>query len=167
MSCGDMARTIEIKKFDELTARELYDVLKLRQDVFVIEQTCIYPDMDGCDFVCHHALMRNRAGELIGYLRILPPGQTFDTVAIGRVLVREDARGGGSARQLMTAALRFIRETLMQRQVKLSAQQYLVKFYESLGFAAISEGYVEDGIPHIDMMLEFDDQAFTGYSLSP
>ena len=60
MSCGDMARTIEIKKFDELTARELYDVLKLRQDVFVIEQTCIYPDMDGCDFVCHHALMRNQ-----------------------------------------------------------------------------------------------------------
>ena len=156
MSCSDMARTIEIKKFDELTARELYDVLKLRQDVFVIEQTCIYPDMDGCDFVCHHALMRNRAGELIGYLRILPPGQTFDTAAIGRVLVREDARGGGSARQLMTAALRFIRETLMQRQVKLSAQQYLIDFYESLGFVIISEGYVEDGIPHIDMMLEFE-----------
>ena len=167
MSCGDMTRTIEIKKFDELTARELYDVLKLRQDVFVIEQTCISPDMDGCDFVCHHALMRNRAGELIGYLSILPPGQTFDTAAIGRVLVREDSRGGGSARQLMTAALRFIREALMQRQVKLSAQQYLIKFYESLGFVAISEGYVEDGIPHIDMMLEFDDQAFTGYSLSP
>ena len=156
MSCLDMARTIEIKKFDELTARELYDVLKLRQDVFVIEQTCIYPDMDGCDFVYHHALMRNQAGELIGYLRILPPGQTFDTVAIGRVLVREDARGRGAARQLMTEALNFIRDTLMQRQVKLSAQQYLIKFYESLGFAAISEGYVEDGIPHIDMMLEFE-----------
>ena len=162
-----MSWTIEFKEFDELTARELYDVLKLRQDVFVIEQTCIYPDMDGCDFVCHHALLRNKAGELIGYLRILPPGQTFDTVAIGRVLVREDARGLGAARQLMTEALNFIRDTLMQRQVKLSAQQYLIKFYESLGFAAISEGYVEDGIPHIDMMLEFDDQAFTGYSLSP
>ena len=66
----------------------------------------------------------------------------------------------------MTAALRFIREALMQRQVKLSAQEYLVKFYETLGFAAISEGYVEDGIPHIDMMLEFDDQASTGYSVS-
>ena len=74
-----MSWTIEFKEFDELTARELYDVLKLRQDVFVIEQTCIYPDMDGCDFVCHHALLRNKAGELIGYLRILPPGQTFDT----------------------------------------------------------------------------------------
>ena len=156
MSCDDMARTIEIKKFDELTARELYDVLKLRQDVFVIEQTCIYPDMDGCDFLCRHALLRNNDGELIGYLRILPPGQTFDTAAIGRVLVQEDARGRGAARQLMTEALNFIRDTLMQRQVKLSAQRYLVKFYESLGFAAISEGYVEDGIPHIDMMLEFE-----------
>ena len=123
--------------------------------------------MDGCDFVCHHALLRNKAGELIGYLRILPPGQTFDTVAIGRVLVREDARGLGAARQLMTEALNFIRDTLMQRQVKLSAQQYLIKFYESLGFAAISEGYVEDGIPHIDMMLEFDDQAASSYPLSP
>ena len=156
MSCSDMARTIEIKKFDELTARELYDVLKLRQDVFVIEQTCIYTDMDGCDFLCRHALLRNNDGELIGYLRILPPGQTFDTAAIGRVLVQEDARGRGAARQLMTEALNFIRDTLMQRQVKLSAQRYLVKFYESLGFAAISEGYVEDGIPHIDMMLEFE-----------
>ena len=156
MSCSDMARTIEIKKFDELTARELYDVLKLRQDVFVIEQTCIYPDMDGCDFLCRHALLRNNDGELIGYLRILPPGQTFDTAAIGRVLVQEDARGRGAARQLMTEALNFILDTLMQRQVKLSAQRYLVKFYESLGFAAISEGYVEDGIPHIDMMLEFE-----------
>ena len=156
MSCDDMARTIEIKKFDELTARELYDVLKLRQDVFVIEQTCIYPDMDGCDFVCRHALLQNEDGELIGYLRILPPGQTFDTVAIGRVLVREDARGRGAARQLMTEALNFIRDTLMQRQIKLSAQQYLIGFYESLGFAIISEGYVEDGIPHIDMMLEFE-----------
>lgn len=162
-----MSWTIEFKEFDELTARELYDVLKLRQDVFVIEQTCIYPDMDGCDFVCHHALLRNKAGELIGYLRILPPGQTFDTVAIGRVLVREDARGLGAARQLMTEALNFIRDTLMQRQVKLSAQQYLIKFYESMGFAAISEGYVEDGIPHIDMMLEFDDQAASSYPLSP
>ncbi len=151
-----MSWTIEFKEFDELTARELYDVLKLRQDVFVIEQTCIYPDMDGCDFVCHHALLRNKAGELIGYLRILPPGQTFDTVAIGRVLVREDARGLGAARQLMTEALNFIRDTLMQRQVKLSAQQYLIDFYESLGFVIISEGYVEDGIPHIDMMLNFE-----------
>ncbi|MGN0702806.1 MAG: GNAT family N-acetyltransferase [Lentihominibacter sp.] len=162
MTCGDMtwsdmAYTIEIKGFNELSVRELYELLKLRQDVFVIEQTCIYPDMDGCDFVCYHVLERDETGELAGYLRILPPGQTFDTVAIGRVLVREDARGRGAARSLMTAALQFIRDTLTQRQVKLSAQQYLIGFYESLGFDIISEGYVEDGIPHIDMMLEFDE----------
>lgn len=89
----------------------------------------------------------------IGWLRHIG---IFNTVAIGRVLVREDARGLGAARQLMTEALNFIRDTLMQRQVKLSAQQYLIDFYESLGFVIISEGYVEDGIPHIDMMLKFE-----------
>lgn len=150
-----MKYNIEFKKFDDLSVHELYQFLKLRQDVFVIEQTCIYPDFDGRDYVCIHALQRDEAGELIGYLRILPPGQTFDTAAIGRVLVREDARGSGAARTLMTEALSYIRDTLMQRQVKLSAQQYLIGFYESLGFTAISQGYLEDGIPHIDMMLEF------------
>ncbi|MCQ2546672.1 MAG: GNAT family N-acetyltransferase [Clostridia bacterium] len=152
-----MGCTVKIKTFDELTGRELYESMRLRQDVFVLEQTCLYPDLDGRDYDCWHALAFNDStsggneSDLVGYIRILPAGQTFDTVAIGRVLTRETQRGEGVARQLMEESLHYIRDVLGETHVKLSAQQYLIKFYESLGFKIISEGYLEDGIPHIDM----------------
>lgn len=141
---------IIIKQFHELNAEELYEILKLRSDVFVVEQKCIYPDCDGRDRFAHH-LYVEKNGKIAGYLRILNKGQTFDTVAIGRVAVHEDYRGIGLARHMMNKALMFIKEYLHENAVKLAAQQYLVEFYKSLGFYCISEGYLEDGIPHIDM----------------
>lgn len=141
---------IIIKKFTELNAEELYQILKLRSDIFVVEQECVYPDCDGRDRHAHH-LYVEKNGHIVGYLRILDKGQTFDAIAIGRVAVREDYRGIGLARHMMNKALVFISDYLDETIVKLSAQQYLVRFYESLGFYCISEGYLEDGIPHIDM----------------
>ncbi|MDO4177257.1 MAG: GNAT family N-acetyltransferase [Bacillota bacterium] len=156
-----MDYSIIIKTFDEMTGRELYEAMRLRQDVFVLEQTCLYPDLDGRDYDCWHVMAFDNAKadgdeELVGYLRILPAGQTFDTIAIGRVLVRENKRYDGIARLMMEKSLHYIKETLGETHVKLSAQQYLIKFYESVGFRIISEGYLEDGIPHIDMEMKND-----------
>lgn len=141
---------IIIKQFHELNTEELYQILKLRSDIFVVEQNCVYPDCDGRDRHAHHLFVEQN-NHVVGYLRILEKGQTFDQIAIGRLVVREDYRGIGLARHIMNKALLFIDEYLHEKVVRLSAQQYLVGFYESLGFRSISEGYVEDGIPHIDM----------------
>lgn len=141
---------IIIKKFEELTTEELYEILKLRSDVFVVEQTCAYPDCDGRDVHAHH-LYVEKDNEIVGYLRILEKGQTFNELAIGRVVVREDYRGIGLARHMMNKALMFISDYLHESTVKLSAQEHLSDFYKSVGFHSISQVYVEDGIPHIDM----------------
>lgn len=141
---------IVIKKFEELTADELYWILKLRSDVFVVEQQCIYLDCDGKDVRAQH-LYVEKDHEIVGYLRILDKGQTFDTLAIGRVVVREDYRRIGLARHMMNKAIMFISDYLKEDVVRLSAQQHLIEFYKSVGFYTISEGYEEDGIPHIDM----------------
>ena len=141
---------IVIKKFEELTTEELYEILKLRSDVFVVEQECVYPDCDGRDIHAQH-LYVEKDNEIVGYLRILEKGQTFDELAIGRVVVREDYRGIGLARHMMSKALMFINDYLHEHTVKLSAQEHLTDFYKSVGFYTISEAYVEDGIPHIDM----------------
>lgn len=141
---------IIIKAFHELTAEELYQILKLRADVFVVEQECIYPDCDGKDRNAYH-LYVEKNGIIQGYLRILEKGQTFDTVAIGRVVVRSESRGSGLARHMMKKALVFAVDYLHERVVKIAAQEYLMEFYVSLGFERISEPYLEDGIPHVDM----------------
>ncbi len=141
---------IVIKKFHELNTEELYQILKLRSDVFVVEQKCYYPDCDGKDRHAHHLFVEQN-NHIVGYLRILEKGQTFDTIAIGRVVVDPDYRGIGLARHMMNKALLFIDEYLHQKNVKISAQQHLTNFYESVGFVSISESYLEDGIPHIDM----------------
>lgn len=156
---------IIFKKFKELTNEELYEVLRLRQEVFVLEQTCLYPDLDNLDQGCIHVMSYAKADApdadvsaapaIAAYLRILPAGAAFDTVAIGRVLVREDLRKDGLARELLVESLDYVKNVLGEKKLKLSAQQYLIDFYKSLGFHIISEGYLEDGIPHIDMEIEF------------
>lgn len=144
---------IIIKKFTELNTEELYQILKLRADVFVIEQNCLYADCDDRDRHAHH-LFVEKNGSIVGYLRILDKGETFDEIAIGRLVVREDYRGIGLARHMMSKALVFVTEYLHEDTVKLSAQQYLIEFYESLGFEQITEVYEEDGIPHVDMQFQ-------------
>lgn len=141
---------IVIKEFHELNAEEMYQILKLRSDVFVVEQQCVYADCDDKDRFAHH-LFVEKNHNIVGYLRILQKGQTFNEMAIGRVVVRKDYRGIGLARHMMNKALVFIQEYLHENVVKLSAQQHLISFYASLGFYPISPEYLEDGIPHIDM----------------
>jgi len=150
---GEVASTIQyvMKKFEALTAGELYRILKLRQEVFIIEQTCIYSDIDGKDETAYH-LMAFDGDSVVGCLRILGRGISFDAVSVGRVVVPARHRGRGIAKEMMGAALDFIRRELREKQIKLSAQTYATGFYEGLGFVRASEEYLEDDIPHVDMV---------------
>lgn len=139
-----------IKRFDELTAKELYEILRLRAEVFVVEQECVYQDCDDRDQNAWH-LYAEENGIMQGCLRILEKGQTFDVVAIGRLAVKAECRGAGLARRMMEEALAFLCGRCGERIVKISAQVYVADFYKSLGFHPISDTYVEDGIPHMDM----------------
>lgn len=141
---------IVIKEFAELTPQELYEILQLRVNTFVLEQECFYPEIDGKDFKSYHLYLEN-FGHILGYLRIPEKGQIFDTLSIGRLLVHPDYRGIGLAAHMLDKALMFITEHLNETHVKLAAQEHLVPFYEKKGFKAISERYLEDRIPHVDM----------------
>ena len=140
-------------RFDDLTARELYELLKLRQDVFIIEQACIYPELDDIDQDSTHLLVRDDKGALVACLRVVAPGARYEEPSIGRLVVRKDARGRGLARELMTVAIAKCRELYPSRPIRIQAQRYLEKFYASLGFAPIGQPYDEAGIMHIDMVL--------------
>lgn len=143
----------EIKAFDQLSLQELYSALTLRTDVFVVEQNCPYPELDGKDPVCLH-LLGTDEGELVAYLRILPAGQSYDEVSIGRVLVKASHRGQGLGRPMMEEAIQHITEVWGENAIKIGAQAYLQDFYTSLGFQPVSEVYLEDGIPHLDMLYQ-------------
>jgi len=140
-----------IRKIEELTITELYRILKLRSEVFVVEQNCVYLDPDGADEKAYHVFIEEK-GEIQAYCRILGKGITFPEIAIGRVVVKKTARGKGYSKTLMQAAMRFVEEALGEKEIQIAAQAYLIKFYGALGFVAISEEYLEDGIPHINMI---------------
>lgn len=146
-----MSFSITAKFFSELTKEELYEILKLRSEIFVIEQNCIYQDIDAKDAKAFH-LLGNFENELIGYARCFAPGFYFEEAAIGRVLIKENFRNKGYAHQLMNEAIVEINKKFPQSSIKISAQQYLTKFYEQHGFSSIGKGYLEDGIPHINMI---------------
>lgn len=145
-----------LKAFDDLDSKPLYQILKARCDVFVVEQTCPYPELDGLDTACYHLYLEEE-GDILAYLRILPPGLSFEEASLGRVLVTPSARGQGYARNLLEKGLDFVQTELKQDQVKIGAQTYLESFYASLGFAPVSAPYLEDGIEHIDMVVTFRD----------
>ena len=140
-----------LKRFDELTLRELYGILELRSEVFVVEQDCVYQDLDGKDFDAHH-LFLNYDGHVIACSRILPEGVSYDEMAIGRVIVKKPFRGRGISREMMIKAISFITEDLGKCDIRLSGQAYLLDFYESLGFRKVSEVYLEDGIDHYEFL---------------
>jgi ElaA protein len=142
-----------LKKFDELTNIELYKLLKERTLVFVVEQNCPYLEVDGKDPISYH-LFKEDNGEIIAYLRIVPAGVAYQEISIGRVFVKKEYRGQGIAEELLKKGLDFIQNELKEKTVKIQAQDYLRKFYSSFGFQAISETYLEDNIPHIDMLLQ-------------
>ena len=149
MEIGDRAR-IEWHGFADLTAALLYEVLAFRQALFVVEQRSPYPDLDGLDHSAQHLLLR-MDGALAGYLRLIPYA-AGGRVAIGRVAVGEKWRRRGLARQLMEEALACRRRDYPDCTVTLSAQNYLVPFYQALGFRATSAPYDDYGVPHVDMV---------------
>ncbi len=144
---------IQIKSYDELTKDELYRVLQLRAAIFVVEQNCPYLDVDGLDQKAYHALGRED-GRICAYTRIFKKGDYFEDPSIGRVLVSEEARGRDYGKEIMLASLRFIEDHWKDKNTIISAQLYLVKFYEDLGFRSVGEEYLEDDIPHIKMIRE-------------
>lgn len=141
----------ELKRFNELETDEIYEILKLRSEVFVVEQQCIYQDCDGKDTSSFH-LYASENDRIIAYLRILDKGLSFDEISIGRVVVDKDYRKRGLGRELMIKAMDFVFKNLKEEIVRISAQEYLEKFYTSLGFEVVSEIYLEDDIPHVEML---------------
>lgn len=140
------------KSFEELSKLELYTILKLRSEVFIVEQHCNYQDVDGKDLKCHH-LMAWDGDNLVAYTRIVPPGVSFAEVSIGRVLSNSRYRGIGAGITLMEKSIEKVYETHGKLPIRIGAQLYLKKFYEGFGFIKDSEEYLEDEIPHIEMVL--------------
>ena len=150
-----MPMQYRMKKFEELTNTELYKILQLREEVFIIEQNCIYPDIDDKDENAVH-LLALEDGKLIGCLRMLEKGVNFDESSIGRVVVSAENRGRGIAKALMQQALHFIANERKERRIRISAQSAVIAFYEGLGFEVVSEEYLEDDIPHVEMLCELN-----------
>lgn len=141
------------KKFNELTLEELYEILKLRSEVFVVEQNCIYNDIDGKDLTSSHIMIKEN-GKIKAYLRALQPGVSYEDASLGRVLVSPDARGKGYAKAIVTKGVEYISNNFNTTKITIGAQEYLKNFYSEIGFKPISEVYDEDGIPHLDMTFE-------------
>lgn len=143
----------KLKRFDELTTGELYEILKLRVEVFVVEQDCAYQDLDDKDQCSYHMFLEDE-GEVIAVLRILPENVAFEDMAIGRLIVKKTHRGKRISRQLMLKAMDFILNDLQKSRIRLSGQAYLAEFYEGLGFRKVSDEYLEDGIKHFEFLFE-------------
>jgi ElaA protein len=142
----------KIKSFEELTTAELYAILRLRSEVFIIEQNCAYQDLDNSDQKALHLMGTGKGGELLAYTRIFGPGIKFTEASIGRVVTSPQARGKGAGRELMERSISELQQHYGVIPIKIGAQQYLQRFYTSLGFEQTSDTYLEDGIPHIEML---------------
>lgn len=140
------------KSFSELTTIELYQILKVRTDIFVVEQNCAYPEIDGHDEASMH-LFSLHNGEIAAYARLVPAGGKYEQASIGRVLVVPTKRKSGLGRELVAQAIEKIIEEWDVKEIKLQAQSHLQSFYGSFGFQPISDVYDDDGIPHVDMLL--------------
>ncbi|WP_027879353.1 MULTISPECIES: GNAT family N-acetyltransferase [Mesoflavibacter] len=144
---------IKVKTFSQLTTKELYDLLQLRSEVFVVEQDCVYQDIDGKDQKALHVL-GFKDEVLVGYTRIFKPGDYFELASIGRVVVKENERKHKYGYDIMDASIKTIKDVFNTTDIKISAQCYLKRFYNNLQFFEVGEQYLEDGIPHIAMIYE-------------
>ena len=140
----------KIKRFNELSTIDLYSVLQLRSKVFVVEQNCVYQDIDGKDSKAMH-LLGEFDGKIVAYARMFKSGDYFDNASIGRVVIDPDYRDRKWGFEMMEQAISGVETFLGETKITISAQQYLQKFYEKLGFVKTSEMYLEDDIPHIEM----------------
>tara|TARA_E500000331_G_scaffold181171_1_gene174504 strand:- start:304 stop:762 length:459 start_codon:yes stop_codon:yes gene_type:complete len=141
------------KSFDELKRDELYDILRFRQEIFVVEQKSWYLDADGLDQCSLHLLVLDK-GTLIGYLRLTPPGEKYPEISIGRVSVHEDYRGKKLGDHLLIKGIKKGKEVYRSGSYRISAQEYLISYYEKHGFKVQGSPYDEDGIQHIEMLLD-------------
>ena len=142
----------QVKSFQELSLEEFHDIIALRIQIFIIEQNCPYQEVDGKDKLAHHLFFKNEMDEIIAITRILPQGISYAEVAIGRVVVHEDYRGTGLGNQLMSDSMNFVRDKYGEVPVRLSAQKHLENYYGNHGFKSTGKEYLEDGIPHVEML---------------
>ena len=142
----------QVKSFQELSLEEFHDIIALRIQIFIIEQNCPYQEVDGKDKLAHHLFFKNEMDEIIAVTRILPQGISYEEVAIGRVVVHEEYRGTGLGNQLMADSMNFVRDKYGDVPVRLSAQKHLENYYGNHGFKSTGKEYLEDGIPHVEML---------------
>ena len=141
-----------IKSFAALTPAELYAILRLRNEVFVVEQNCVFQDADNKDIYCHH-LMLFENKQLVAYARLVPPGISYREMSVGRVVTARDARNKGAGKKLMSLAVEYCRKIFGDGPIRIGAQYYLEKFYTDIGFTRTGDIYDEDGIEHIEMLM--------------
>ena len=147
---SNQTRPVIIKSFEELNKAELYQIIQLRIAVFIVEQDCPYPDLDYMDQDAQHLWIED-AGEIVCYLRINPAGSRFTEPSLGRIVTKKSHRNHGLAEKLIKKAIDLVCEK-ESRAIRISAQCYLEKYYEKFGFIKASEEYLEDDIPHIEML---------------
>jgi len=140
------------KAFEALTPAELYAVLRARQEVFVVEQTCPYPDLDGLDGACHHLWTASASGDVAAYLRIVPPGARYAEASLGRIVTSPRARRTGLGRALMREGIARTEALHGSGAIRIAAQRYLLDFYREFGFERTGYDFDEDGIPHNEML---------------
>ncbi len=142
---------IKVKRFSELLIQELYNLLQLRSEIFVVEQDCVYQDLDGKDQKALH-ILGYKSGKIVAYTRVFKQGDYFKETSIGRVVVKENERQYKYGYAIMKASIEAIKKHYNTTEIKISAQTYLKRFYNNLEFKEVGEEYLEDGIPHINMI---------------
>jgi ElaA protein len=147
-----MRLSIICRHFKDLAPHELYAFMRLRSEVFVVEQNCIYLDADNIDPYCYHLMLRDQT-EIVSYARLIPPGVSYTEMSIGRIVSNPAYRGTGAGKQLLTVAIEECYRLFGAGPIKIGAQLYLKKFYNAFGFIQTSEVYDEDGIDHIKMVM--------------
>lgn len=142
----------QIKYYTELSTNEFHDIIELRLRAFVVEQNCSYLDLDGKDKKCYHLICRDGMGNVVATARILPPGLSYPEVAIGRVVIDENIRGKGIGHILMEEAMKFSEAEFGNVAIRISAQKHLENYYNKHAFYTTGKEYLEDGIPHVEML---------------
>ena len=142
-----------LKKFHDLTVDEFHDILQLRTNIFVVEQNCPYPELDDRDKIAFHFFGINKENKIIAYTRIFKPGDYYEEAAFGRVAVHQDYRNQKIGFQLVEQTIIEIHKLFGNINIKIGAQTYLNNFYQSFGFHQVGDDYIEDGIPHIHMLI--------------
>ena len=146
-----MAFTWIDKPFEKLSNLELYNIIKLRQEVFIVEQDCVYLDNDGKDQGAWHLWAEDKQSNVIAYTRILAPKVSYAEASLSRIVIHQDYRGKGIGQELMTRSINLMESIYSNEQCRISAQSYLLGFYKRFGFQSTGDEYLEDGIPHIQM----------------